>query len=130
MAVKVKKCMSKSPSTGTIRCFYKQTQTKNVGMEKILKEVSEKCTLTRADLEGIVSELGIQIIDQIKDGNRVKLHLLGIFSPSLHAFSQSDPQKVTGDTIKYVTLCFRQSTWLRDRLIRENLEFEDVTPKA
>lgn len=125
MAIKVKKKIGKSIQTGDFLCYWVQRDQKSVSLEQIIKEISEKCTLNRADIEGIIQELAIQITDEAKNGNRTKLHLLGTFKPCFKAVTtQKDIKKVSGRDVGYVSFRFHQSTWLRDRLDRSNLEFD------
>lgn len=125
MAIKVGKRLGKSIQTGKVICYWVQRDQKSVSLEQIIKEISEKCTLNRADIEGIIQELATQITDEAKNGNRTKLHLLGTFKPCFKdVVTQKDIKKVSGKDIGYVSLRFHQSTWLRDRLDRSNLEFD------
>lgn len=124
MAIKVKKAVRKNFQTKQLCYYWTQVEQKAVSLEQIIKEVSEKCTLNRADIEGIIQELETQITDEVKNGNRVKLHLLGTFKPRFYVNTQKDREKVSGKDITRVSLRFHQSTWLRDRLDRNSLEFE------
>ena len=124
MAIKVKKAVRKSLQTKLPVYYWTQVEQKAISLEQIIKEVSERCTLNRADIEGIIQELEVQITDEVRNGNRVKLHLLGTFKPRFYVGTQKDRTKVSGKDITQVSLRFQQSTWLRDNLDRNNLEFE------
>ena len=105
------------------RAFVKVSGLTSVDIETIAQEVSDKCTITRADVMTVFSELESYVGDQLLQGKNVRLHALGSFRTTL--CSQPDrPEDFTAANIKRVNVRYTTSGYLRKALNLKRLKFE------
>lgn len=90
----------------------------------ISTEISQKCTLTRADIAAALVALEEAIGEAVARGDSVRLGDLGTFSVRMGASAASSPEEVTPDNIRRVSVAFRPSPRLKARLAA--LLFEKV----
>lgn len=95
-----------------------------VDIETIAQEVSDKCTVTRADVHAVMSELEEYVGDQLLQGKNIRMHALGSFRTTLHtvgAFSESD---CTAANIRGLNIRYTMSSYLSHALAIRRLKFE------
>ena len=94
-----------------------------VDIETIAQEVSDKCTITRADVMTVFSELESYVGDQLLQGKNVRLHALGSFRTTLCSLPQK-PEDFTAACITRVNVRYTTSGYLRKALNLRRLKFE------
>lgn len=82
----------------------------------ISSEISQKCTLTRADIAAALVALEEAIGDAIARGDSVRLGDLGTFSVRMGASAAATPEEVSTANIRKVGVAFRPSPRLKERL--------------
>ena len=98
-------------------------------VDAIAEEISEQCTLTRADIRAVVVELQEQIRTLMLAGYTVRMGNIGSFRVGIRGVQAATPEAVDPGWFIVRTL-FTPSSWLRKRLRRERLNFVCKTPKA
>lgn len=95
-----------------------------VDIETIAQEVSDKCTVTRADVHAVMSELEEYVGDQLLQGKNIRMHALGSFRTTLRtegAYSESD---CTAANIRGLNIRYTMSSYLSHALAIRRLKFE------
>lgn len=67
--------------------------TETVGIEAIASKMQDNCTVKRADILAVLSELGPTMTDLLKDSKRVKIPYLGAFKLGLSTKGEDNPEK-------------------------------------
>lgn len=87
-----------------------------VDIKDICFEISDKCTLTKADIVAVVAALEESIGRHLTEGNSVRLGSLGSFSPRMSATTSESPEDVGPENITNVGVRFCPSPALKQRL--------------
>ena len=117
--------------------FYHSPSTEEIGEEKQEKfharvvggqpvdlsdsvhHISQRCTLTKGDIQAVISELSDEIGNALLHGDYVTIPGIGNFSLSLQAPKDADPQKTHAQNIGIKRVEFRADYQLKQRLKRE-----------
>lgn len=94
----------------------------SVDIETIAQEVSDKCTITRADVMAVLSELETYVGDQLLQGKNVRLHALGSFRTTLSS-EPAMPELFSSANIRRVNVRYTPSSYLRKALNLKRLSF-------
>lgn len=97
-----------------------------VGIDQIAAEISERCTVTRADAVGIINELEAQVKRALLDGNTVRLGSLGSFRMTVSALSVDTRDEVTADLVRSVRVRYTPSTWIKNKLQLGSIHFKRI----
>ncbi|XZF14942.1 HU family DNA-binding protein [Chitinophagaceae bacterium MMS25-I14] len=85
-------------------------------LRELANEISERCTLTNADIYAVLESL-LQVIPQeIAKGNIVRLGDFGSFSLTLNSSGVATQEEVTSSVIKGNRLHFRPGKAVADQL--------------
>lgn len=95
-----------------------------VDIETIAQEVSDKCTVTRADVHAVMSELEEYVGDQLLQGKNVRMHTLGSFRTTFNAEGAASAKECSAEYIRNVNIRYTMSTYLSKALDRRRLKFE------
>lgn len=119
-------CAHKNFKTGNTQFYAATAPLTPITIEQVAKEISEKCTLTRADLMGVLSELQTQIKNIVLQGNTVRLGNLGSFRLTVKAERVDNKADVSAELINNVRIVFVASPWIKTRLKPARLTFRRV----
>lgn len=97
------------------RVITKQT----IDTEDIIRQIHERCTLSKGDIVAVISELRDVIKQGLLDGNNVNLNGLGVFSLTLEAPKDLIPNKTHAQNIAVKCVKFRADRKLRKEIISE-----------
>lgn len=92
-----------------------------VGFEELAEMVSNKSTMSRGDILGVLAEIETAAWYMLENGHTVKLGLFGSFMPAIETKSVDSPEDVTSRLIKRFKLIFKPSKYLKSRY--KNVEF-------
>lgn len=67
--------------------------TETVGIEYLATKMQDNCTVKRADILAVLSELGPTMSDLLKDSKRVRIPYLGCFKLGIKTTGEEDPEK-------------------------------------
>lgn len=93
-----------------------------VDIKDICMQISDKCTLTNADIVAVVTALEDSIGRHLANGNSVRLGSLGSFSPRMSATPAERPEDVNADNITNVGVRFCPSPALKQLLNAAHFE--------
>lgn len=119
-------CARKNLKTGETQFFPTPTALTPITIDRVAREISEKCTLTRADLMSVLCELQTQIKNATLQGNTVRLGNLGSFRLSARTEWADDKDEVNVALVKNVHMVFVASPWIKKRLQLSRLTFKRV----
>ena len=87
-----------------------------VGLDRLAQDISEQCTVSKADCLAVLEALQDNIATHIAQGNPVRLGILGSFRPKMTAIPAEDPRDVTADNVKAIGVQFRATNQFKARL--------------
>lgn len=82
-----------SQSKGFGKWYGRAVITETVDIESIATKMQDNCTVKRADILAVLSELGPVITDMVKDSKRVRIPYLGCFKLGITTTGEEDPEK-------------------------------------
>lgn len=119
-------CARKNLKTGETQFYPTPAALTPITIEQVAREISEKCTLTRADLMSVLCELQTQIKNVTLQGNTVRLGNLGSFRLSVKTEWVGDKDEVSTALVRNVHIVFVASPWIKKRLQPSRLTFKRV----
>ncbi|MCR5269793.1 MAG: DNA-binding protein [Prevotella sp.] len=84
--------------------------TETVGIEEIALKMQDNCTVKRADILAVLSELGPTVRDLLQDSKRVKLPYLGAFKLAISTIGAESAEAFTTNNVKSVRVAFQPET--------------------
>lgn len=106
----------KSPKDGSVKHYPRHMSLSPVSMSTVIERISEKCTVTRADVKAVVAALEDTITSALLDGHAVRLSDLGSFNLRFCSKGKTDVSEVKVEDIKSVRVRFTPSTRIRRAL--------------
>ena len=98
-------------SSGFGKYYGRAVITETVEIEEIANRMQDNCTVKRADILAVLSELGPTIADLVKDSKRVRIPYLGCFKLGLSTKGEADADKFNArDNVKDVHVIFQPET--------------------
>ena len=112
--IKFKAIARKSPVDKSVS-YYPTTETPEARTLKLITdEISQNCTLTRADVVACLAALQQVIINHLKDGRSVRMGDLGSFRLSMRGKGAATAEEVKSDNIKSIRVLFTPSGILQN----------------
>ena len=97
-------------SKGYGKTYARAIITETVDIEAIANKMQDNCTVKRADILAVLSELGPTMSDLLKDSKRVRIPYLGSFKLGLKTIGENDPKKFTANNVESVHVIFQPET--------------------
>lgn len=97
-----------------------------VDIDQVAAEISERCTVTRADIVGILKALETQLEHALLEGYTVRLGQIGSFRLTAKAVSVEEKDDVSAALVRNPRVRFAPSVWLRNKLRRDVIKFRRV----
>ena len=89
---------------------------KKIELKALAKNISEKCTLRRSDVQGVLTALMDEIPQLLKDNYIIKLGDLGTFSVHANVRPSETEEEVGEKNIIKLGVAFRPGTEIKDML--------------
>ena len=86
--------------------------------DMLAHEISERCSLTPADVVASISALSDVMQDHLRIGNTVYLEGIGLFSLSASSPGVETPQECTPAKVKALRVCFKADRAFRNVLAK------------
>lgn len=101
-------------STGELQPLYPRIVSKGtIDTKTLVREISEACSFTEGDLEGVLVALSEKISYYLSEGYHVQLGEMGYFSSSLKSRLVMDKKEIRATSIYFDNVNFRASAWFR-----------------
>jgi predicted histone-like DNA-binding protein len=101
-----------SKSKGYGKWYGRAVITETVGIEAVATRMQDNCTVKRADILAVLSELGPTMGDLLKDSKRVQIPYLGHFKLGISTTGETDDKKFNvRDNVKSVHVIFQPETY-------------------
>lgn len=110
--IKYIKKNKKNPKTGAAKFYAAIAPQTQVEYDKFIEDIENRCTLTKADIKGVLAALEQAIYYKLSEGASVRLGDLGSFRPTITAKGVDSAETVGAETIKAVNVRYTPSTWL------------------
>jgi len=124
-------------SKGFGKTYARAVITETVEIEAIATKMQDNCTVKRADILAVLSELGPTVGDLLKDSKRVRIPYLGCFKLGLKTIGEDDADKFNArQNVESVHVIFQPDTKASEKGRRVKTMVEGVqvvevpSPKA
>ena len=113
----------KKPGTQDFKFYGQIVQTGVVGIRELCQLIADKCTLTPADVLATLNALQTEIINQLKQGNSVRMGDLGSFRPTLSSEGATSADAWAVSMIKKVRAVYTPSAEIKHQLSPKRCAF-------
>ena len=124
----------RSPSTNEeeketkVKYHARVTGGQTVGMESVVHHIQQRSTLSKGDVAAVIEELGVELVNELCNGNRVYFPGIGYFSLILSAPQNANPKQTHNQSIQIKKVEFRADQNLKDQL-KEKATFKRTVEK-
>ncbi|MCC8186433.1 MAG: HU family DNA-binding protein [Bacteroides sp.] len=132
MAVVYKKTLKKNPINPDIEKYYPQLVTlgKSVGEEYIAHQVKELSSLSKGDIQSVITNFLDVVRTALYSGHSVNLRNFGVFSLSARTEGADTKEECTARNIKSIRINFRASKSIRPDVnasrVDDKIDFIDL----
>ena len=109
----VRKKVNKSGSEEEIRYHGIPVTSGQIGVSQMAEVISERCSLTHADVEASVIALGEVMQEFLSKGHTVYLKGIGLFSVSASSEGYSTAKECTPSKVKAKRICFKADKYMK-----------------
>lgn len=95
-------------------------------IEQVAAEISARCTLTRADVVGVLKVLEEQVERALLEGYTIRLGHLGSFRLTTSAEATDDKDAVSAALVKKARVRYTPSVWIKQKLQKKNVHFKRI----
>ena len=99
---------------------------RTVSSEELATKIHARCSMTTADVKGVLSSLSDVIIQELKDGNRVYIEGLGYLQLTLSCPSIQKENEINAQSIQIKSVAFRPENKLKEQLKDIHLKRAEV----
>ena len=94
-----------------------------VEIEELADEIQDNCTVKRADILAVLSELGPTMRDLLQDSKRVVIPYMGAFKLGLKTEGTDTEEEFTAKNVKGIKVLFQPTT----RVLANHRRVQDLT---
>lgn len=95
----------------------------SVGIEEMATKMQDNCTVKRADIMAVLSEMGPTMRDLLQDSKRVVIPYLGAFKLGIKTEGADTEDEFTAKNVKGVKVLFQPTT----RVLANGRHVQDLT---
>lgn len=95
-----------------------------VFLEQVVDEISEVCTLTRADIKAGLAAMETAVLKHLRNGSSVRLGDFGTFRPTISGKSAPTIESLRKKFDIRLRVRFRPSAWLKESIKPSNVRIE------
>jgi predicted histone-like DNA-binding protein len=110
----IEKAQPGVPGGGEKKWYAQIVYGEEVTVDELVKKIEKFCSLTEPDIKGVISALENVIQDEVAASRIVRMEKLGSFYPAISSEGDTDPEKITSDSIKKVSMNYRPG----DRILK------------
>ncbi len=103
-------------ATPTPNYHVKAVYKRHLDMDEIARRISNKCSLTTADVIACLNALNEEVLFQLKDGNKVDLGWLGSFKLGLETKAHPTPENCSTKDIQRVKVNYLPNKKMKKEL--------------
>lgn len=109
---------------GNYKYYGRISGRKQINLNQLAKTLSARTTLSAVDVIAALEGFREIILEELLEGNNVKLDRLGIFSLSVRTEGVADPSKLNKSKVKDVKINFLPDAELKKRVKTAELHFK------
>lgn len=126
MTYSYKPLARKNLKTGANQFYPAPASSAVSNIEQVADEISARCTLTRADVVGVLKVLEEQIERALLEGYTVRLGHLGSFRLTTKAESVDDKNDVSTALVVQARVRYVPSVWIKQKMQPKKINFKLV----
>ncbi|MCF0235610.1 MAG: HU family DNA-binding protein [Bacteroidaceae bacterium] len=119
----------RNPKDDSVRYHATSMTATSVDFDRIVADVAARSTMSIGDIAGVLHEMQEVIIQHLKDGNAVRLGILGSFRTSIGSAGAPTAEEVTANLIRRAKVVFTPSPKIKRRMSVSELKFQLYDPK-
>lgn len=116
----------KNIKTGTVQYYPSAAPGAVTDIEQVAAEISARCTLTRADVVGVLKVLEEQVKQALIGGYTIRLGHLGSFRLTTKAETVDEKSDVNTLLVRKARVRYTPSVWIKQKLQKKNINFKQV----
>ncbi len=116
----------KNPLDKTVKYYIQAAPAVPVGFQTIAKNISDRCTLTEADVLAVLNALQTEVIKAVQNGQSVRLGQLGSFRLTMTSKGVSDKNSVSVALVRGLRTRFTPGSQLRSALSLDNSDIKFI----
>lgn len=93
-----------------------KTMGSTIDTDNLCEHISEKCSLTSADVKAVIEALVKEISLELKSGNRIRVGDLGIFSAAISSEVVDTKEDLKPKKVRVKTISYLPSVRLKDAM--------------
>lgn len=114
----------KNFKTDTVQYYPAPSSAALTDLDQVAAEISERCTVNRADVVGILKALEQQVKRALLEGYTVRLGHIGSFRITTKAESVDDKKDATALLVRKARVRYTPSVWIKSKVNRNNITFK------
>jgi len=95
---------------------------RTTGTDTLAEEIQDCCSLSTADVKGVLTALTNVSVRRMREGERIHLEGFGYFHMTLSCPPIRSPKEIRAESIRFKSVAFRPEQKLKDRLARTSFE--------
>jgi len=112
-----------SENNGYGKWYARAVIRESIGIEEIATKMQDNCTVKRADILAVLSELGPTMRDLLQDSKRVVIPYMGAFKLGLKTEGTDTEDEFTAKNVKGVKVLFQPTT----RVLANGRRIQELT---
>jgi len=112
-----------SENNGYGKWYARAVIRESIGIEEIATKMQDNCTVKRADILAVLSELGPTMRDLLQDSKRVVIPYMGAFKLGLKTEGTDTEEEFTAKNVKGIKVLFQPTT----RVLANHRRVQDLT---
>lgn len=116
----------KNPLDKSVKYYIQAAPMVPVGFQTIAKNISDRCTLTEADVLAVLNALQTEVIKAVQNGQSVRLGQLGSFRATLTSKGVANKEEATVNQVRSVRARFTAGSQLRSALQLTNSDVQFI----
>lgn len=126
MTYQFKPVARKNFKSGAVQYYPAAAPAAVTDIEQVAAEISARCTLTRADVVGVLKVLEEQVKQALISGYTVRLGHLGSFRLTTKAETVDEKSDVNALLVSKARVRYTPSVWIKQKLQKKNINFKQV----
>lgn len=115
-------------STEKTRYHARVVTNRTITTDELARKIHARCTVTTADVKGVLASLSDVIVEELKSGNRVYIDGLGYLQITLSCPEVENTDKTRAQSIHFKSVAFRPEVRLKEQL--KDTHFQRAEAKA
>ena len=112
----------------TVKYHARVVGSQTIEFDQIVNHISQRCTLSKGDIQAVIGELSDELVCILGEGNRASIPGIGYFSLSLAVPKDAQPTQTRSHSVQIKHIEYRADQQLKKKMV-ERASFERIREK-